>query len=450
MVLFHYSLFRLLRRIKHSYPFTPSSNNSYLNFVNCIFSQPSDMRFRTAIIWNGISQFGQSGITLLSTIILARILTPDDFGIIGIVTIFIAFSQMIVDSEMGGALLRKKNVSSTDYSTLFYYNLGVSLIIYILLFSTAPLIADFYSRPQLTEIIRVISVCVIIHAFRVVQKIMIFRELKFHIYAIITSLSGLISLGTAIWLAYIGYGYWALVWQQIVLASCNVIFMGAYNRFIPKFVFSKSSFKYQFYFGISLLGSNSIMTIGNNISANIIAKISTLEFTGYYTQVSRITNFCQNFIGSIMDQSIFPILAKFENALDIKRIYNRLLCWLIIGLGIVTATFIFFAENIILIVLGKEWTPAAWIFQILSIAIIPASIQILCRNILKTFGKTKKILYIESIKSIILIISLIGSAFLGMTCVVWAIVLTQLIGCGIWMIITNTTFCKEIYYKSEK
>ena len=135
------------------------------------------MRFRTAIIWNGISQFGQSGITLLSTIILARLLTPDDFGLVGIVTIFIAISQMMVDSEMGGSLLRKKLVDKADYSTLFWYNLGISVAIYCILFFTAPLISRFYGRHELTGIIRILGTCIVIHAFRVVQLIKILSDL---------------------------------------------------------------------------------------------------------------------------------------------------------------------------------------------------------------------------------------------------------------------------------
>lgn len=201
------------------------------------------MRFRTAIIWNVVSQFGQSGITFLSTIILARLLTPADFGIIGIVTIFIAFSQMMVDSEMGGALLRKKEVSRTDYSTLFYYNLAVSFLLYGILYFSSPLLADFYDRPQLTDVVRVISLTIIIHAFRVVQRIMIFRDLKFKIYAVINVISGIISLAVAIWMAHKGYGYWSLVWQQIVLALCHVVFLEIYNRFIPSLTFSKESFR---------------------------------------------------------------------------------------------------------------------------------------------------------------------------------------------------------------
>lgn len=403
------------------------------------------MRFRTALIWNGISQFGQSGINLLSTIILAHILTPTDFGIIGIVTIFIAFSQMMVDSEMGGALLRKNHVTIVDYSTLFYYNLIVSLVLYGLLYVAAPFIANFYELPILTEVIRLISLTIIIHAFRVVQRIMIFRDLKFKDYAVINIVSGIISLGVAVWLAKKGYSFWALVWQQITLASINVILMECYNRFIPKLTFSKESFRYQFSFGINLLGSDTVRTIANNISTNIIAKISSMNLTGNYSQVSKLTNFCQSTLGSLMDQSIFPMLAKYERVAAVRSTYYRILICLSLTLICVSTVFIIFAKPIIIGVLGHQWLGGVVIFQILSLAILPASIQVLCRNILKVLGTTRHILYIEIIKSSIIISLLIAASFFNTDLVIWALVTAQTISCIIWLLCTHKELNRALH-----
>ena len=395
------------------------------------------MRFRTALIWNGISQFGQSGINLLSTIILAHILTPDDFAIIGIVTIFIALSQMMVDSEMGGALLRKKTVSKTDYSTLFLYNLAVSIFLYGLLYVIAPVIARFYDIPALTEVIRVIAITIIIHAFRVVQRVMIFRELRFKEYAIINVVSGTLSLIAAIWLAERGYGYWALVWQQVVLAIANVIFMEMYNRFLPSLIFSIKSFRYQFSFGIGLILSAFVRTIATNISTNIVAKMASNEFTGYYTQVSRLTNFCQSTLNSIMDQCIFPMLAKYERVEEIRTFYYRFMRLMTLGLILVTIVFVIFARPIISVILGEQWLAGTFILQILSLSILPANIQVLCRNILKTLGVTKKILYLETIKSILTILLLMAGTLINTDVVIWMIVVSQAISCVIFMVITK-------------
>lgn len=400
------------------------------------------MRFRTAILWNGISQFGQSGITLLSTIILARLLTPDDFGLIGIVTIFIAFSQMMVDSEMGGALLRKKSVDNRDYSTLFFYNLAVSLGIYAILYFAAPLISDFYGRAELTGIIRLISVCIIIHAFRVVQLIMLLRALRFKTIAAINITSGGLSLLLAVILARNGFGYRAIIWQQIACAALTVILMEVSNRFIPSLSFSKESFRYQFSFGISLLGANTVTTIANNIATNIIAKISSLQFTGYFSQVSRLTTFFNNFIGALMSHSIFPIMSKYEDVADIRRVYRNLLRYLIIIFVPAILLFSLFPDFWIGIVLGKQWLPASWIFAILSLAILPASIQALCRNVMKTLGTTKRVLTVETIQSVATILLLLVGAFAGDLFIVWAIVIAQALTALIWLAITHRELIK--------
>lgn len=394
------------------------------------------MRFRTAILWNCISQFGQSGIVFLSTVVLARMLTPDDFGLFGIVTIFIAFSQVMVDTEMGGALLRKKEVDTADYSTLFYYNLAMSIVIYAILWFAAPLIEDIYSRPRLVEVIRMSAVTIVIHAFRVVQRIMIFRELKFRTYAVINVAGGLISLIVAVALAKRGFGVMALAWQQIVLAGCNVIFLGCYNRFIPLLTFSRKSFRYQFSFGIHLFGSDAIRTIANNISTNIIAGISSLGFTGFYTQSSRITNFCQSTLGALMDQSIFPIMAKYDSMEKIRATYRRFLALVTLLTVCITILFTIFAHPLIAILLGKEWTGAVWIFRILALAICPTTIQTLCRNVIKATGKTRSIFWLETLKSALIISLLLIAAFLGTVWVIWSVVAAQTACCIIWMIAT--------------
>lgn len=389
------------------------------------------------VIWSGISIFGQSGISFLTTIILARFLTPDDFGLIGIVTIFIALSQMMVDSEMGGALLKKKHVDRKDYSTLFYYNLAISIILYSALYISAPYISDFYDQPPLTEIIRLIGLAIIIHAFRVVQRIMIFRDLKYKEYAVINIVSGLISLGAAIWIAVEGYGYWALVWYQVIGAFANVVCLQVYNRFIPALTFSISSFKYQFSFGISLLGSDVVKTLANNVTTNIIAKISTMQFTGYYSQTARITNTGQSFLDGMMNQTVFPMLVKLDSVRSVKRAYYKLLWIVVPSLMVAVIPFLLFPEFIIRILLGNDWTGAAWILQVLSLSIIPASVQVICRNIFKTMGSTKMVLVLETVKSLIVISALIVSAFLGNTWVVWSIVVSNTVSCLIWIIYTE-------------
>lgn len=383
------------------------------------------MKFKTAFIWNGISQLGQSGIQFLSTVILARLLTPDDFGIIGLTTIFITLGSMMVDSEMGAALLRKRKVTKIDYSTLFFYNLIVSLIIYILLFFLAPLISSFYHRPPLTGIIRIISLSIVIHAFRVVQQIMIFRKLDFKSFAIISLCSGVLSLFVAVSLAIKGFGYWALVWQGVFSAVFNVILMTIKNRFFPIFRFSINSFKEQFSFGISLLGSDMLKVIANNISLNIIGKFAPLKLTGNYTQYSRITSFSQSFFGSLLNQSIYPMMAKIDDDEVFKIQYKRLFTYVILMMMVISFVVILFSKYVIWVLLGKDWLSNQWMIKILSLTILPTTLQILNSNILKAKGYTRLILGLESLKSVIVLSLLLISILGGIEIIVWAVALGQ-------------------------
>lgn len=385
------------------------------------------MRFRETIFWNAISQFGQYGIQFISIVVLARLLTPDDFGIVGMVAIFIALSQIIADSEMGGALLRKKEVDRLDYSTLFWYNLAVSIIIYLLLYVTSPLIAKFYNRPELSEIIRILSISIIINAFKISQRVIMLRNLQFRLMAIINIGAGSISLAVAIWMARTEWGYWALIGQQLTKSLLDLIFMQFNNRFIPLPVFSISSFRYQFSFGFSLLTSDIIKTTANNISTNIIAKLSSLQFTGFYTQTSRITGFSQSLLGAVMDQSVFPMMARMDKKEQIVSIYHRLMKYIVLSGIPTTIILVVFSGRIIQIILGEEWLEATWIFQVLSITILPVSIQMLCRNILKVINATKLVLALETIKSILVVSSLFAAIVFGSVGIVWAFVIAQII-----------------------
>lgn len=395
------------------------------------------MSLKKAVIWNGLSQVGQSGIQFIATIILARLLTPDDFGILGMITIFISFSQMVVDSEMGGALLRKKDVTAVDFSTLFIYNLVVSVVLYLALFAVAPLIATFYDKPTLIPAIRVLAFTVLIHSFRVVQRVIILRNLQFKVMANINIISGLISLSVAIVMAKMGYGFWALVAQQISLILVGVILMCLYNRYIPTLHFSVASFKEQFSFAAGLLGADLLRTVANNINTNIIAKIMPLAQVGYFVQSSRLANFGVTFTQSIVDQSVFPIIAKLESEDEIKTIYKRFYTLITSLLILFSAWLVLFSPNVIELLLGEKWLPASWMLQLLALIIVPNMIQTLCKNLLKVRAKTTRVLKIQSVQSFMILALLTITCFMGIYAIVAGFVVAQFLSAIYTMVIVS-------------
>lgn len=217
------------------------------------------------ILWNSLQQFGQLGITFVSTIILARLLTPEDYGIYGILMIFISVSEMLADSGIAGYIIKKQNVTPIYYDTLFVYNMCVSGIMYLFLFFSAPFIADFYEKEMLISVIRILGLVLLLHAFSITQFTRLLKDLQFHKLALISIVAGVAALCVALLLAYRGLGIWALIFQQLVLVALTTILYLVVNRRIPHFRFDMRVFKEQFAFGINLFGSSVLMAITNNI-----------------------------------------------------------------------------------------------------------------------------------------------------------------------------------------
>lgn len=394
---------------------------------------------KRGIIWSGISQVGQTGLQLISTIVLARLLTPADFGIMAIVAIFIAIGNMMVDSGMGSALLKKNNPDSIDFSTLFIYNFTISLLFYFLFFIYAPFIADFYQKPILIEIIRVLMLVIIIQAVTVTQYIILLRDLRFKAIALIIGASSFISFLVALLLALMNYGIWALVFQQISYACFYSILLWIVVRFRPKMTFSIKSFREQFTFGISLLSANLLSSITDNVNNNVIAKVVAIGQTGNFSQANRLVLSIDGGIKGVLDKVIFPVFAKIENIYEMKLQYIELTKKVISIVFPIAALLSLFSDQIIFLILGNQWKDASWMFTILSFVLIPMILQTLSRNILKSIGYTRKVFFNEIIKSMSILSILFTSSFFGLKYIIWGILLSHTIACfGVLILLSNS------------
>lgn len=373
----------------------------------------------------------------LSIVILAKMLTPMDYGILGMMIIFIAFGNMIVDSGMGGAVVKKEEVTHSDYSTLFIYNFVVSIIIYLFFFSFAGFIADFYNTPELTTLIRVLSLVIIISAIGVVQNARLNRELKFKQLAIVAFVSNFGSLALGIVLARVGYGVWALVYQQLCLIVLRVILLFSMARFMPTLSFSTVSFKYQFNFGVNILISNILNTVFVNISSSIIPKIAGLTQNGYYVQASKLQNVPVSILTWITDKAMFPILAQYNNPELLKENARIIIRYT----ALIAFPVIFFSSalsrQIILLLLGRKWIESSVYLEILFFAGIGICIQYYGKNMFKSYGDTRKILHLEIIKTIIGLAILFISFSLGLIAVMYGIVIASLVSALITMFYLN-------------
>lgn len=379
-------------------------------------------------------------------IILGRILQPEDFGLIGMISIFIALSTMLVDSGMGASLFRKKNVKEIEYSTLFVYNMAISIFLYVLLYLIAPLIASFYNQPTLVSIIRVLSLNIIINAFSRCQYTKLLKAFKYKELSLITIFANFIAITTAIILALKGFGVWSLVFMQIIEMSITTLLYIILNRYIPSLGFSIKAFKEQFSFGVNLFGATALRTISDNIQSNIIAKIMPLNITGCFVQAQRIQHVPSLIFMSVLDKVMFPKLAIItDKDILVKKFHQTLLFVSLLAIALAFCLSQIGVEFITFI-LTPKWELAGKILSLLILVIIPDSLKICCRNVLKSLGYSKIILKNELFLSVTIIISIIIFSHWGIIAMISGLILSYTLGS--LYIVFNTS--RKLHYSMYK
>ncbi len=383
----------------------------------------SDLKKKTlsGMIWSFVQRFGTMAISFVSNIVLARLLTPDDYGTIGMLMIFIAVANTFVDGGFGSALIQKKEPTQEDYSTIFWWNMFLSIVLYGLLFLGAPAIARFYNLPLLCDVLRVQGIVLIINALSIIQQNQLRKQLKFKRLATVTVISAILSAGTAIILAYIGWGVWALVAQQLMLSGFTAIQLWVLNKWYPLLIFSKETFKQLFGFGGFILASNLINTFFNKLQELIIGKIFNASTLGYYTQAVKLEEVISKSIASVVDQVSYPILAEVQK--DNNSLKNIIYKFSSI-IAFVTTPLMFIliisARTIILILYSEKWLPSAEYFQILCYAGIAICLQGISYYAVASKGKSNEIFKWTIIKRILgAILVIIGTIYGGMIGLLW-------------------------------
>lgn len=386
------------------------------------------------IVWVFLEKGSTTVIQFLSLIVLSRLLSPEDYGIYGIMMVFIALSDTLIDSGFGSALVHKNEVTQKDINTLFFTNATVSMILYSIIFLSGPLLENMYGINNLAVYFRVIGLVIISYAFSIVQNAMILRELRFKFSTSISITSSVSSSLIAIVMAYLGFGVWSLIAQVLSHSLIITIILWIKSRVRISFEISKNSFWDFFKFGSNLLGANILQTIVNNISNNIIPKIGSLQQSGLYFQATKLNSVPVNILTMTIDKSLFPILSREkdkESLLKRARAINRYFVTFIIPLfPLISYT----AHPLVKIVLGSKWGDAAEYLAIIIWSGIALTFQCLSRNILKSLGFTKYILFVEIFKSAIILLVILISMNFGVLFLVWGVTGSSYIGAIIWSI----------------
>lgn len=369
----------------------------------------------SGVAWTSIERFMQQFIQFVIGVLIARVLLPQDYGVVGMIAIFFSIASTFVDSGFGSALIKKKDRGELDYSTCFYFNIIVALIAYTLLWFSAPYIATFYRTPILCGITRVLGLNIIFNSLGISQTVKLTVELKFKELSMMSIITQIITGCVGLYLAYAGWGVWALVFQQLSGCVSKLIILELYSKWLPTLQFSMKSFKYMFSYGSKLLCSSLINNIYDNLYTLVIGKAFNAKDVGFYNRGNQFSMLPSQTLLSIFMKVAFPIMSEVQDdTVKLRDAYKKFLRVPIFILYPILFGLIVLAKPLILVVLGEKWLPCVPLLQVLCIGSFFDPLTHINLNILYVKGRTDLVLKLELIKKPIAFILLFGMIHFGL------------------------------------
>ncbi|SFT01590.1 Membrane protein involved in the export of O-antigen and teichoic acid [Porphyromonadaceae bacterium NLAE-zl-C104] len=365
------------------------------------------------VVWSSVQKFGTLIISFIGNIVLARLLTPSDFGAIGMLMVFIALSETLIDGGFGSALIQKKSPTNTDYSTIFYWNIILAILLYSILFVSAPFIASFYNIAALNDLLKVLGIILLINSFNIIQSNILTKSLKFKVLAKRDIIS--ISIGTiiAIILAYKGFGVWSLVVNYLITALIKSILLWTTCDWRPQLIFSWVSFKGLFKFGSYMLLYSLLDKFVFHLQALIIGRSFSANDLGFYTQAKKIHEIPERSFPSIINQVTFPVFASIQDNTEmiINAVKKTMRTTSFVTFPIMVILIVI-AEPLITFLLTEKWNESVNYFQILCFGGILYSINSNNLNVIKALGKSNYLFKSTIVKrSISILFIIIGIQF---------------------------------------
>lgn len=381
-----------------------------------------------SFLWKLLERFSVQGLGLCITLVLARILSPSDYGTVAIITVFVNLANVIIDGGLNTALIQKKDTDSLDYSTIFFSSILLSIVLYALLYVTSPWIAEFYDTPELADMIRILGVILVFEAVNSIQrayvsKMMLFRRLFYSSFFAL-----LVSGSLGIYLALNGYGVWALISQQMTCVLVTTIIMWFTIKWRPILAFSFERFKKLFDYGWKIFGLNFITTLYLNIRSLIIGKFYSPADLAFFERGHTLSGMVVQNINTSLQTILFPVLSNSQNdKVRIKFLVRKstgMTCLLIFPalIGLISI-----AKPLVVLILTEKWLPAVAYIQIYSIAYMLFPVQVANMEAIKAMGYSGMSLKLEIIKKVVETTILIVSVFMGVTAIAWGVVLFNFI-----------------------
>lgn len=374
-----------------------------------------------SIAWTSVDKFGSMVVQFLVMMLLARMLDPMDFGLMGILSLFMAVGSLLIDSGFSHALIQKSSVTNQDYSTVFFINIFIGFTLYGVLYFTSPLISCLFNAPQLDPVAKMIFLIFPINSLCVVHLAKLTRELQFKIIAKVSVLSAIVSGVVGISTACLGYGVWALIYQQLSLYLSRVVMYWCLTKWYPKSFYNKASFHSLFGFSANLLGTGLIVTLFDNIYVFIVGKLFPLNITGFFNQAWQYGNLLPSLLTGVVSKATFPIFCQLhEDAAKLKESLRSVLGMsLFISIPCLFSTMVM-APNLFIVFFSDKWLPSVPFFQIICIygAFLP--LRVVNTDAIKANRKGRLYFFLESIQRILVIISILLSIKSGIEALLWA------------------------------
>lgn len=379
-------------------------------------------------IWRFLERCGAQGVTLIVSIVLARLLNPDIYGTVALVTVFTTIMQIFVDSGMGNALIQKKDADDLDFSSVFYFNILMCSVLYLIMFFAAPFIAAFYKIPELTAVVRVLSLILIISGVKNVQQAYVSRHLMFKKF-FFSTLGGTIGAAIiGIAMAYLGFGVWALVAQMLFNTTIDTLILWITVKWRPKKMFSIQRLKSLFSYGWKLLVSSLLDTVYNNIRQLIIGKVYTKSDLAYYNNGKKYPEYLVSNINTAIDSVLLPTMSNEQDHPErVKSMTRR---------AIKTATFIIMplmvgfavcSKQLVSLILTDKWLPAVPFMQIFCISFAFYPIHTANLNAIKAMGRSDLFLKLEIMKKSIGVVTIIIAVKFGVMAMAYSMLVTSFI-----------------------
>ena len=370
----------------------------------------------TALFWSFLDKFGQKVIFLISSVFLMRLLDTSDYGIMGSLLIFIAFSSLLIDSGFGRALLNRKEIGALEYSTVFYFNLAISLLLYVALFISAPLIAQLFNEPLLIPVSRVLFLSLIFNGFSLIQMIIFIKASDFKTQTKANTAALIISTSIALIMAWRGHGVWSLVAQNVIYAFFRSILFWLYSTWRPKKLFSFAKLKVFFAFSNKLLASGAIGAIFNIIYPSIIAMFYPMQQVGYYTQAYKYQDTPFAVLSDTFRSVSMLILSEINDQTErLRRVVAKLIKSIAFLSFPIAFILILIAEPLFATLFGDKWLPSVPYFQILCIGGAVSPFTFIINELFIAKERADFFLSVEIVKRIILVALIIGFFKQGIT-----------------------------------